>query len=62
MKLIIQIPCLNEAEMLHRVVNELPRSIEGIDSLAENGGHGRSKFRRATAAASGIYNNVWCRQ
>ncbi len=33
MKLIIQIPCLNEADTLHRVINDLPREIEGIDQI-----------------------------
>ena len=33
MKLIIQIPCLNEADTLHRVINDLPRKIEGIDQI-----------------------------
>lgn len=33
MKLIIQIPCLNEFESLPQVLAELPRSIEGIDTI-----------------------------
>ena len=33
MKLIIQIPCLNEAETLPSVLAELPTSIEGIDCI-----------------------------
>lgn len=33
MKLIIQIPCLNEAETLKIALDELPRSIEGIDKI-----------------------------
>ncbi len=33
MKLMIQIPCLNEADTLHRVINDLPREIEGIDQI-----------------------------
>ncbi|MGH9323463.1 MAG: glycosyltransferase family 2 protein [Vicinamibacteria bacterium] len=33
MKLIIQIPCLNEAETLPATLKELPRSIEGIDDI-----------------------------
>jgi glycosyltransferase involved in cell wall biosynthesis len=32
-KLIIQIPCLNEAEMLPRTVAALPRKLPGIDSI-----------------------------
>ncbi len=31
MKLMIQITCLNEADTLHRVINDLPRELEGID-------------------------------
>ncbi len=31
MKLVVQIPCLNEAENLPRVLADLPRAIEGID-------------------------------
>ena len=33
MKLIIQIPCLNEEETLHLAWNELPRHIDGIDEI-----------------------------
>ncbi|MCR4740776.1 MAG: glycosyltransferase family 2 protein [Lachnospiraceae bacterium] len=33
MKLIIQIPCLNEAETLEIALNELPKQIEGIDKI-----------------------------
>ncbi len=33
MKLIIQIPCLNEAETLEIALNDLPKEIEGIDEI-----------------------------
>lgn len=33
MKLIIQIPCYNEADTLEIALNELPKSIEGIDEI-----------------------------
>jgi glycosyltransferase involved in cell wall biosynthesis len=33
MKLIIQIPCFNEAETLPRVVADLPREVEGFDAV-----------------------------
>ena len=33
MKLIIQIPCYNEAETLTIALNELPRHIDGIDRI-----------------------------
>ena len=33
MKLIIQIPCYNEAETLEIALNDLPRSIDGIDEI-----------------------------
>ncbi len=33
MKLIIQIPCYNEAEVLKQTISCLPRQLEGIDSL-----------------------------
>lgn len=33
MKLIIQIPCLNEAETLEIALNDLPKQIEGIDTI-----------------------------
>lgn len=33
MKLIIQIPCLNEAETLEIALNDLPRQIEGVDEI-----------------------------
>ena len=32
-KLIIQIPCLNEAETLPETIADLPRAIPGIDSI-----------------------------
>lgn len=33
MKLIIQIPCYNEAETLEIALNDLPRQIEGVDEI-----------------------------
>jgi len=33
MKLIVQIPCLNEAETLPQTLKEIPREIDGVDSL-----------------------------
>jgi len=33
MKLIIQIPCYNEAETLEVALNDLPKRIEGIDEI-----------------------------
>src|SRR3989338_1269793 len=33
MKLIIQIPCLNEAESLPNTLQNLPRHIEGVDQI-----------------------------
>ena len=33
MKVIIQIPCLNEAETLPQVINDLPNQIAGVDEL-----------------------------
>jgi glycosyltransferase involved in cell wall biosynthesis len=33
-KLVIQIPCLNEAETLPRVIADLPKSIPGVDEIA----------------------------
>ena len=33
MKLIIQIPCLNEAETLEIALNDLPKQIDGIDEI-----------------------------
>lgn len=33
MKLIIQIPCYNEAETLEIALNDLPKEIEGIDTI-----------------------------
>ena len=33
MKLIIQIPCYNEAETLEIALNDLPKEIEGIDKI-----------------------------
>ena len=33
MKLIIQIPCYNEAETLDVTINDLPRHIDGIDEI-----------------------------
>lgn len=33
MKLIVQIPCLNEAETLHTVIQDIPQQIPGIDVI-----------------------------
>ena len=33
MKLIIQIPCYNEAETLEIALNALPKHIEGVDTI-----------------------------
>ena len=33
MKLIIQIPCLNEAKTLEIALNDLPKHIDGIDEI-----------------------------
>jgi glycosyltransferase involved in cell wall biosynthesis len=33
MKLIIQIPCYNEANTLEAVINDLPRELEGVDQI-----------------------------
>ena len=33
MKLIVQIPCLNEAETLPATLAEIPRKIEGFDEV-----------------------------
>ena len=33
MKLIIQIPCYNEADTLEIALNDLPRHIDGIDTI-----------------------------
>ena len=33
MKLIVQIPCLNEAEQLPEMLAEIPRHIDGIDTI-----------------------------
>ena len=33
MKLIIQIPCYNEAETLEIALNDLPKHIDGIDEI-----------------------------
>src|SRR3990172_11107217 len=33
MKLVIQIPCFNEAETLGRTVEDLPRRLEGFNSV-----------------------------
>ena len=33
MKLIIQIPCYNEAQTLEVALNDLPRQIQGIDKI-----------------------------
>ena len=33
MKLIIQVPCYNEAETLEIALNDLPKHIDGIDEI-----------------------------
>ena len=33
MKLVVQVPCLNEEETLPLVLRSIPRAIEGIDEI-----------------------------
>jgi len=33
MKLIVQIPCLNEEQTLPQTIADIPREIEGVDSV-----------------------------
>jgi len=33
MKLLVQMPCLNEAETIERVINEIPQKIEGVHQI-----------------------------
>lgn len=33
MKLVVQIPCLNEAETVRQVIEEIPRTIRGVDTI-----------------------------
>lgn len=33
MKLIVQIPCFNEADTLPQVVSDIPRNIDGFDAV-----------------------------
>ena len=33
MKVIIQIPCFNEENTLNQTLNDLPRSIDGVDEI-----------------------------
>lgn len=33
MKLIIQIPCYNEAETLEVALNDLPKKLDGVDTI-----------------------------
>ena len=33
MKLVIQIPCFNEAKTLEAVIKDLPRQLDGVDAI-----------------------------
>lgn len=59
MKLIIQIPCLNEAESLAPTVRDIPRLIPGVDSVevlvVDDGSHDRTS---EVAAAAGVEHIV----
>jgi glycosyltransferase involved in cell wall biosynthesis len=59
MKLIIQIPCYNEADTLHRVISDLPARIAGIESIetlvVDDGSNDRTA---ATALALGVNHVV----
>jgi glycosyltransferase involved in cell wall biosynthesis len=59
MKVIIQIPCLNEAETLHRVIGDLLKSIPGVDiieSLVID--DGSTDGTAAAALALGVHHVV----
>lgn len=55
MKLVVQIPCFNEAEVLPRTLAEIPRTIDGIDEVAvlviDDGSHDQTS---AIARAHGV--------
>ncbi|MEQ1829034.1 MAG: glycosyltransferase family 2 protein [Pirellula sp.] len=58
-KLIIQIPCLNEAETLHRVISDLPVEIPGIDCIETLViDDGSSDGTAATALGLGVHHVV----
>ena len=59
MKLIIQIPCFNEAEQLPQTLADLPREVPGFDEverlIIDDGStdrHGRGRARRTASSTS----------
>ena len=52
MKLIIQIPCFNEAETLEVTLNDLPKHIDGIDEIEYLIMGKEGKERRAVLVAA----------
>ena len=53
MKLVIQIPCLNEAEDLPETLAALPRKIDGIDTIGRTPTNAMAS-PRPTKARSGL--------
>ena len=64
MKLIVQIPCYNEAETLEIALNALPRHIEGIDTvkiavLAHTARSTRAILPKQESHLAGWLNSGW---
>ena len=55
MKLIIQIPCYNEAETLEVALNDLPKQIDGIDEIEYLIMNDGSKDNTVEVAKSGCH-------
>ena len=63
MKLIIQIPCFNEAQQLPQTLADLPREVDGFDAvewLVVDDGSSDETVQIAEAAGAKVGHFEWC--